>query len=105
MAKQKRPQIDYSNAGAKRVASRAPTDTAGFRAAVERSNVAQTVVDAALVDYSTTSEVEAIVEGVAIPDGTSAGDLLYWDGDEWAVLPSGSGVLTNTAGVLSWETP
>lgn len=51
MAKQKKPEIDYSNAGAARVAIRAPSDSAGFRASVERTAVAQTASADAIADH------------------------------------------------------
>ena len=40
-----------------------------------------------------------------IPSGNSMGDILYWAGSSWQVLPAASGglsVLTCESGQLSW---
>lgn len=92
------PRPDYSRAGSAR--ERPPAEFVGMT-----TTEAQTLIDAAIADVPTNAEAETIAEGVvaaAIPDGTSAGDILYWNGSAWVVLASGSGVLTNTAGTLSW---
>ena len=40
-----------------------------------------------------------------MPKGRSKGDILYWNGTAWTILPAPAGamkVLTCTAGVLAW---
>lgn len=96
------PRPDYSRAGAAR--DRMPPEFVGMT-----TTEAQALIDASIADVPTNAEAETIAEGVvaaALPDGTSAGDILYWNGTGWAVLASGTGVLTNDgAGTLTWETP
>jgi hypothetical protein len=50
--------------------------------------------------------VPKIPEDPTLPDGENAGDLLYWDGEAWAVLPVPSGtdtrVLASNGGVPYW---
>lgn len=68
---------------------------------------AQALVDAGVADRATTTEVETAVEEVAMPDGSTAGDMLVWDGAAWVALPVGTEgqVLTISSGVPAWVTP
>lgn len=45
--------------------------------------------------------------GAQLPDGTNAGDLLYWSNNAWNVLPAGleGQVLTFQSGGLTWSNP
>lgn len=45
--------------------------------------------------------------GTQLPDGTNAGDLLYWSNNAWNVLPAGleGQVLTFQSGGLTWSNP
>lgn len=49
---------------------------------------------------------ESPKEGDALPAGENMGDLLYWDGEAWVILPPPSGigtkVLASTGGVPIW---
>lgn len=38
-----------------------------------------------------------------IPDGSSLGDLLYWSGQEWTVLPAPESSSTKVLGFVSGE--
>lgn len=46
-------------------------------------------------------------EGTVLPSGVSKGDLLFWDNNEWTVLPAGleGQVLTYTSSGLTWSNP
>lgn len=96
------PRPDFSDAGVAR--ERRPVtresvyddvDRSGVLADLQDATEVQTLIDASVADFQTEAEAEAIAEGVvaaAIPDGTSVGDILEWDGAAWdAVAPTASG--------------
>lgn len=45
--------------------------------------------------------------GTQLPEGVNRGDLLYWNNDQWEVLPAGleGQVLTYTSSGLTWSNP
>lgn len=92
---------DYSQAGSRRVQPR------------DISIDVQEQIDATVADYLTTVDAAATYAtptdiateiATALPDGATAGDMLYWNGTAWVGLASGTGTLHNDgAGNLSWS--